>query len=71
MEDVAGRLRKIEDGIPGIGSTTGWTAGRRKSSFRRSLRSVHSRNGSSFYAPSLAPLPSEEELAETDQESIR
>ena len=57
LEDVAGRLSKIEEGIPGVSNNNTW-GGRRKSSFhRRSLRS--SRIGS-YAGPSLYPVPSEE-----------
>ena len=66
LEDVAGRLSKIEEGIPGVSNAGAW-ASRRKSSFRRSLRS--SRLGS-YNGPSLSPVPSED-LAGGDHESIR
>ena len=56
LEDVNGRLAKIEEGIPGTGSENGWGT-RRKSSYRRSLRS--SRLGS-YVRPSLSPVPSED-----------
>ena len=66
LEDVAGRLSKIEQGIPGVSNDGAW-ASRRKSSFRRSLRS--SRLGS-YNGPSLSPVPSED-LTGGDHESIR
>ena len=55
LEDVNGRLAKIEEGIPGTGNENGW--GRRKSSYRRSLRS--NRLGS-YGGPALSPVPSED-----------
>ena len=56
LEDVNGRLAKIEEGIPGSGSENGW--GRRKSSYRQ--RSLRSNRLGSYVRPSLGPVPNED-----------
>ena len=63
LEDVNGRLAKIEEGIPGVGNENGFGA-RRKSSYRRSLRS--NRLGS-YVRPSLSPVPSEDVGGENNE----
>ena len=62
LEDVNARLGKIENGMPGGGSDS-WGA-RRKSSYRRSLRS--NRLGS-YGGPSLSPVPSEDVGGENNE----
>ena len=56
LEDVNGRLAKIEEGIPGTGNENGW--GRRKSSYRQ--RSLRSNRLGSYVRPSLGPVPNED-----------
>ena len=59
LEDVSGRLNKIERAIPGVGGDWNTQGGRRRSSFRRNYQ----RHGSSHtYAPSLPPVVREENL---------